>query len=104
MESRVEEIIAKFPAGALQFEVGVQTFDVATTNNISRDQDYGCLVDNFEFLRRETGVHIHADLIITSTHGFTGLKHVLMGSTAEHVVRKASCPVLVVRQTEHDFV
>jgi universal stress protein A len=35
-----------------------------------------------------------ADLIILSTHGFTGLKHILMGSTAERVVRHAKCPVL----------
>ena len=37
-----------------------------------------------------------ADLIITSTHGLTGFKHVLIGSTAEHVVRRANCPVMVV--------
>jgi nucleotide-binding universal stress UspA family protein len=35
------------------------------------------------------------DLIVTSTHGTTGLTHVLLGSTAEHVVRYAHCPVLV---------
>jgi len=37
-----------------------------------------------------------ADLIVTSTHGATGLKHILLGSTAEFVVRHAACPVLVV--------
>jgi universal stress protein E len=37
-----------------------------------------------------------ADLIVTSTHGTTGLKHMLIGSTAEYVVRYAHCPVLVV--------
>jgi universal stress protein A len=37
---------------------------------------------------------IKADLIVLSTHGYTGLKHVLLGSTAERVVRHASCPVL----------
>jgi nucleotide-binding universal stress UspA family protein len=38
------------------------------------------------------------NLIIISTHGYTGLKHALLGSTTERVVRHAPCPVLVVRQ------
>jgi universal stress protein A len=40
---------------------------------------------------------IPADLIILGTHGRTGLAHVLLGSVAERVVRKASCPVLTIR-------
>jgi len=43
------------------------------------------------------------DLIVLTTHGKTGLKHVFMGSTAERVVRHAPCPVLVVRKCEHEF-
>ena len=35
------------------------------------------------------------DLIVTSTHGTTGFKHLLLGSVAEYVVRHAHCPVLV---------
>lgn len=38
-----------------------------------------------------------ADLIVIGTHGFAGLKHFLLGSTAERVVRDAPCPVLTVR-------
>jgi universal stress protein A len=45
-----------------------------------------------------------ADLIILSTHGHTGFKHVLLGSVAENVIRYASCPVLVVREHEHEFL
>jgi len=41
---------------------------------------------------------IHADLIIIATHGHTGLKHTLLGSTAERVVRHAPCPVLTLRR------
>jgi nucleotide-binding universal stress UspA family protein len=41
-------------------------------------------------------VEERADLIVTSTHGTTGFKHILLGSTAEYVVRHATCPVLVV--------
>jgi nucleotide-binding universal stress UspA family protein len=47
---------------------------------------------------------LESDLIIISTHGRTGLKHVFMGSVAENVVRLAPCPVLVVREHEHEFV
>ena len=43
------------------------------------------------------------DLIIIATHGYTGLKHFLLGSTAERVVRHAPCPVLTVREREHEF-
>jgi len=59
----LREVIAQFPPGALQFEVGVQTFNEAVSKNISRRQDYGRLAENFHFLRRQTGVHVHADLI-----------------------------------------
>jgi nucleotide-binding universal stress UspA family protein len=45
-----------------------------------------------------------ADLIVISTHGRTGLKHVFLGSVAEHVVRHAPCPALVVREHEHEFI
>jgi len=44
------------------------------------------------------------DLIILSTHGRTGLAHVFLGSTAEQVVRRAGCHVLVVRENEREFV
>lgn len=60
----LREIIRKFPAGALQFEVGVQTFDPEVGERIHRRQNYERMEDNFRFLRRETGVHLHADLIV----------------------------------------
>jgi len=43
------------------------------------------------------------DLIVMGTHGRSGLAHVLMGSVAERVVRKAPCPVLTVRPSDHQF-
>ena len=60
----LREIIARFPPGALQFEVGIQTFNLEVSGLISRRQDYGRLADNLRFLREQTGVHIHADLIV----------------------------------------
>jgi len=41
---------------------------------------------------------LHADLIIIASHGNTGLKHMLLGSTAERVARQAACPVLILRR------
>jgi nucleotide-binding universal stress UspA family protein len=40
---------------------------------------------------------VGADLIVVSTHGRTGLSHLLIGSVAERVVRHAPCPVLTLR-------
>jgi nucleotide-binding universal stress UspA family protein len=44
------------------------------------------------------------DLIAMGTHGRGGIKHLVMGSVAENVVRSAPCPVLTVRHPEHEFV
>lgn len=51
-------------------------------------------------LAREVG----ADLIMMGTHGRTGLKHLVLGSTAEHVVREAGSPVIVVRPKSYPDV
>jgi radical SAM superfamily enzyme YgiQ (UPF0313 family) len=60
----LRESIAAFPPGALQFEVGVQTFNEEVGGLIKRRQNYARLEENFHFLRTKTGVHIHADLIV----------------------------------------
>ena len=44
------------------------------------------------------------DLIVLGTHGRSALGHLMMGNVAERVVRTAPCPVLTVRQPEHEFV
>jgi nucleotide-binding universal stress UspA family protein len=46
----------------------------------------------------------HADLIVISTHGYTGLNRFTLGSVTENVVRHAPCAVLVVREREHEFL
>lgn len=46
---------------------------------------------------------MRASMIVISTHGHTGLKHVLLGSTTEAVVRLADCPVLSIRSPEFEF-
>jgi nucleotide-binding universal stress UspA family protein len=53
----------------------------------------GSPADEILDLAKEVG----ADLIFIGTHGYTGLKHLVMGSVAERVVREAKCAVMVVR-------
>jgi Protein of unknown function (DUF4080)/Radical SAM superfamily/B12 binding domain len=59
----LRELIVRFPPGTLQFEVGVQTFNPAVAAAIHRRQNVARLEENFRFLREQTGVHVHADLI-----------------------------------------
>lgn len=49
----------------------------------------------------DTAKDQNIDLIVMGTHGRTGLKHVLLGSVAEKVIRLAACPVMVTRPA-HD--
>jgi nucleotide-binding universal stress UspA family protein len=51
----------------------------------------------------ETASANDIDLIIIATHGHTGVEHLLFGSTAEKVVRKAPCPVLTLREPVKGF-
>ncbi len=60
----LRELIAQFPAGALQFEVGIQTFNDEVAELISRRQDNAKVEENLRWLREKTGVHVHTDLIV----------------------------------------
>jgi radical SAM superfamily enzyme YgiQ (UPF0313 family) len=60
----LRELIARFPIGALQFEVGIQTFNEEVAELISRRQDNARVEENLRWLCDETGVHVHADLIV----------------------------------------
>lgn len=57
------ELIKKFPAGSLQLEVGLQTFDPEVAARISRRQDGAAAERNIARLLKETGAYIHADLV-----------------------------------------
>jgi radical SAM superfamily enzyme YgiQ (UPF0313 family) len=56
--------IAQFPPGSLQFEVGIQSFNPEVQKLISRRQDNDRTEENLRWLRTETTVHVHADLIV----------------------------------------
>ncbi len=48
----------------------------------------------------DEATRISADMIVVGTRGLTGIKHVIVGSTAERVVRLADCPVLTIKAKE----
>jgi nucleotide-binding universal stress UspA family protein len=81
--------LAEFSKGKSEDAVPIQLL-------VSQGSAWGEIVD---VAKRE-----NVDLVIVSTHGHTGLRHVLLGSTAERVVRHAPCPVLIVREREREFV
>lgn len=60
----LRSLIRQFPTGAMQLEVGIQTFNEEVSARISRKQDNAKVEDNLKFLREQTGVHVHADLIV----------------------------------------
>jgi len=59
----LKDMIARFPPGVLQFEVGVQSFSVPVQQLISRRQDNDRTVDNLRWLVGSSNAHLHADLI-----------------------------------------
>ncbi len=64
LPERLKQAIQQFPAGMLQFEVGIQTFDPEIQQLISRKQDNAKTKDNLRWLRQHSQAHIHADLIV----------------------------------------
>ena len=63
LPEKLKQVLARFPPGSLQFEIGVQTFDPEIQQTISRKQSNKSTCANLKWLRENTGAHIHADLI-----------------------------------------
>jgi radical SAM superfamily enzyme YgiQ (UPF0313 family) len=59
----LKETIAKFPAGALQFEIGIQTFNTAVQALVSRKQNNDKAAENLRWLHTQSRAHMHVDLI-----------------------------------------
>ncbi|MBF0371513.1 MAG: DUF4080 domain-containing protein [Magnetococcales bacterium] len=64
----LKEIIARFPEGILQFEVGIQSYHQGARESINRRQDDQAAHDNLLWLCNQTGVHLHTDLIAGLPH------------------------------------
>ena len=63
LSDKLKEILQRFPAHSLQFEIGVQTFDADIQTLISRKQNNAKTKANIIWLREHTGAHLHTDLI-----------------------------------------
>ena len=61
--AELKSLLCTFPPMSLQFELGIQTFDMEVANRIKRYQDYDLIERNLQFLRNETQVYLHTDLI-----------------------------------------
>lgn len=64
LPTELKSLIAAFPAGTLQFEIGIQTFNADVAARIDRRHDPAQIEANLRWLRAETGVHLHTDLIV----------------------------------------
>lgn len=64
LPNELKDILKKFPRGSVQFEIGIQTFNPQVASNVSRKNDMAKVKENFHFLKEETGVYTHADLIV----------------------------------------
>lgn len=63
LHDKLKALIAQFPAGSLQFEVGIQSFSPEVQQRISRRQDNDKTADNLRWLVSQSQAHVHADLI-----------------------------------------
>ena len=63
LPTELRGLIERFPAGSLQFEVGIQTLNTEVEARIGRRQNHARMEDNLRWLRSSSGVHVHADLI-----------------------------------------
>ena len=63
LPDRLKVLIAQFPAGSLQFEVGIQSFNPEVQQRISRRQDNLKAAENLRWLVKQSEAHVHADLI-----------------------------------------
>lgn len=63
LPARLKELIARFPPGTLQLEVGIQSFNVEVQKRISRKQDNARSQENLRWLVQHSQAHLHADLI-----------------------------------------
>jgi radical SAM superfamily enzyme YgiQ (UPF0313 family) len=87
----IKSNIAKFPHGALQLEIGIQTLNLDIANNISRQLKLDKIKENIKFLEYETDAHIHLDLIV----GLPGESLDSFGANLDELVNMSSCEIQI---------
>ncbi|MCD6124391.1 universal stress protein [bacterium] len=90
-----EKLRNEFDAAVNSFLSGIDTNGIKITSHITSGTPF------VEIIRyaREKGI----DLIVMGTHGRSGIAHMFLGSVTEKVLRKAECPVMVIRNPELKF-
>ena len=87
----LREKIKRFPHGALQLEIGIQTLNLEIANNISRQLKLDKIKENITFLENETSAHIHLDLIV----GLPGESLESFGRNLDELMRFSSCEIQI---------
>ncbi len=87
----LREKIQRFPHGALQLEIGIQTLNLEIANNISRQLKLDKIKENIKFLENETTAHIHLDLIV----GLPGESLESFGNNLDELMQMSSCEIQI---------
>ena len=87
----LREKIQRFPHGALQLEIGIQTLNLEIANNISRQLKLDKIKENIAFLENETSAHIHLDLIV----GLPGESLESFAHNLDELMRLSSCEIQI---------
>jgi len=87
----IKEKIKKFPHGALQLEIGIQTLNLEVAKNISRNLKLEKIKENISFLEHDTEAHIHLDLIV----GLPGETLKSFGKNLDELVNLSSCEIQI---------
>jgi len=95
----IPESAAEMKAAAVEKLDGVQVDALEECPVVRKVMQGNAFVETVRYAKDNT-----IDLLVMGTHGRGAIAHMLLGSVAEQVVRKAPCPVLIVRDEQHHFV
>ena len=87
----IKEKITRFPHGALQLEIGIQTLNNEIADNINRPLKLDKIKENIEFLETQTTAHIHLDLIV----GLPGEDLESFGRNLDALTQMSSCEIQI---------